>query len=226
MNDSQLNELLKSAKVPERPASYWERFPRRVLARIAECSEAKSLSSTDSSVHSRHALQVEDSRDLSWQSVGRAIEWLFSRPVLAVGLIAVCLLVGVALGFRFGRHSGPAAAQIALAQRYLGEIEALFPNQIEAIVFDDQGPRLILAEQADVPTSQPLYLSICGPRGCQKFVTFSGRQIHFNGEVFEVLLNRQGDVLLIGEQMVWSSSDRSAKAGPFRIEARPLPTVS
>jgi len=32
--------------------------------------------------------------------------------------------------------------------------EALFPNQLQAIVFDDQGARLMLADKSDVPNSR------------------------------------------------------------------------
>jgi hypothetical protein len=113
-----------------------------------------------------------------------------------------------------------------VARKCFQEIQPLFPHQLQAIVFDRQGARLVLAETADVPVSPPLYLKICGPKGCQQFVTFSGQQIRVNGEVCDVLLDSQGNVLVVGGQLVWSSSKPAGKAGSYRIEAKLLITES
>jgi hypothetical protein len=85
---------------------------------------------------------------------------------------------------------------------------------------------MVLADRPNVPASPPVYVKICGPKGCQRFVTFSGQQIRVNGDVFEVLVDRQGDVLLVGAQWVWSSSEPAVKSSRYRIEARPLPATS
>ncbi|HYL94503.1 MAG TPA: hypothetical protein VET69_01770 [Terriglobales bacterium] len=144
---------------------------------------------------------------------------------MAVGAAAACLLLGFLVGTRTARHTS-ADPQFAEARKCFNEIAPLFPNQVQTIVFDAAGAHLVLAEQADVPASPPLYVKITGPKGEQRFVTFSGQRIRVNGDSFEVLVDRQGEVLLVGKQSVWSSSDPRAKAGPYRIEARPLPTNS
>jgi hypothetical protein len=41
MNDSELNDLLKSARVPEKSADYWEKFPGQVLDQIELRPEAQ-----------------------------------------------------------------------------------------------------------------------------------------------------------------------------------------
>jgi hypothetical protein len=69
-------------------------------------------------------------------------------------------------------------------------------------------------------------LKICGPDGCQRFVTFSGQEIRVNGEACEVLVDHQGRVVLVGRDTVWSGSESTGKAGNFRIEARPLGTTT
>jgi hypothetical protein len=140
--------------------------------------------------------------------------------------VAVCVLLGFALGFWQGYHSALPEPQLAQARKCFQEIEGLFPNQVRAIVFDQQHSRLVLSEQADVPTSPPLYVKICGPHGCVSYVTFSGQQIRVNGDVFEVLVDRQGGVLLVGRDMVWSSDRAQARSGPYRIEAKPLEVAS
>src|SRR5205807_3264137 len=111
---------------------------------------------------------------------------------------------------------------LAEAAKYIREIEALFPNQLQAIVLDQKGARLLLADHSNVPASPPLYLKICGPYGCQRFVTFSGQQIRINDDLCDVLIDRQGNVLLVGRELLWSSSEPAGKARPYRIEAKPL----
>jgi hypothetical protein len=98
----------------------------------------------------------------------------------------------------------------------------MFPQQIRSIAFDQQGARLTLAETADVPVSPALYVRIIGPGGCENFVTFSGQQIRVNGDVFEVLVDRRGGILLVGEEVVWSSAMGKAEAGIYRIAAKRL----
>ena len=200
MNNSELNKILKQAQVPEQPAEYWEEFPKRALAAI-ESQERQPGTPILRPVS-------------KWPS----LRW----PVLAVGGAAVCILLGFAVGFWKGSRSFGEQAQMADLQKYFREIEGLFPNQVEAIVLDAKGAHLVLAEQANVPVSPPVYVKICGPKGCQRFITFSGQRIRVNGDLFDVLIDRQGDVLLVGAQSVWSSSQPAVRAGQYRIEARPL----
>jgi hypothetical protein len=135
----------------------------------------------------------------------------------------VCL---VSLLLQPERKSPSAANANALVEKCYRETEALFPNQVQAIVFDEAGPRVVLAEKADVPKSPPLYLKICGPRGCQEIVTFSGQQVRVNGDVCDVLTDAAGNVMLAGDHMFWSSQSVGTKAGRYRIEARTMETSS
>jgi hypothetical protein len=127
---------------------------------------------------------------------------------------------------RQGHKSAGSDLQLAEARKCYGEVETLFPNQLQALVLDATGGRLVLAPEPNVPKSVPLYVKICGARGCQRVVTFSGQRIAVNGTFFEVLVDRQGKVLLVGEQSVWSSSEPGEKLDGYRIEARPLLTKS
>src|SRR5204863_8410284 len=112
------------------------------------------------------------------------------------------------------------------AEQYYREIEALFPNQVSAIVFDQQGPRLVLSENANVPTSPALFLKICGTKGCQRFITFSGQQIRINGELCDVLLARNGAIIVSGQELFWSSESPAENKTALRIEAKPLGSTS
>jgi hypothetical protein len=207
MNDDKLNEILKSASVPERAGEYWEKFPGRVIAKL----------------HWRK--QNAEARQFARP---RASGFRFLRlPVFGAGLAVACILLGFGVGFWKGRQSiAPERAQLAEALKCYREIAGLFPNQIQSIVFDQKGAHLVLAEQPNVPASTPLYVKICGSAGCQRFVTFSGQQIQVNGDTFDVLVDRRGDVMVVGAQSVWSSSEPLQSVGGYRIEARPLPAQS
>ena len=144
----------------------------------------------------------------------------WSLTAVFLGTAAACLLVALGLGiWSNGRNrSGESLAQI---RKYYSEIESLFPNQLKAIVFDRQGAHLLLAEESNLPKSAALYVKICSRSDCRSFVTFSGQRIRFGSDTFDVLVDRQGDVLLAGEKMVWSA-DSSAGQTDYRIEAKPL----
>jgi RNA polymerase sigma factor (sigma-70 family) len=78
------------------------------------------------------------------------------------------------------------------------------------------------AHQIQEALSPPLYLKICGPRDCQRFVTFSGQQIRVNGDVCDVLSDHQGNVLVVGRQLLLSGSKASTRGGQYQIEAGAL----
>jgi hypothetical protein len=216
MTDKELNEGLKRARVPEREAGYWERFPGRVTAEI-ERREQDALARGSVKVPAR--AMTHSGTERAW---GSLLRFLGTKPAFAVGLATVCLTLGFFLGFWKGHTSLDTDQQLTEVRKYYRELEALFPNQLQAIVFDQKGTHFVLAQEANLPGSTPLYLRICGPEGCQRFVTFSGQQIRFNGEVCDVLTDREGNVLLVGHKMVWSSAQAVAKAGRYRIEAKPL----
>jgi hypothetical protein len=211
MNNSELKDCLKSAPVPQRSAEYWEEFPKRVMFEVQRRGAAVRQSGATT------------------PAVTNANPWwspLLSRAALSAGLALACMVLAFFLGVRHGRHSATSERQLAEAQKCFREIESLFPNQVQALVFDEQGMHLVLAERADVPASPPLYVKIVGPKGAYRFVTFSGQRIRVNGDSFEVLVDRQGGVLLVGQQSVWSSSEPGEQTRPYRIEARPLPANS
>jgi hypothetical protein len=208
MKDRELNEVLKRAAVPERKADYWERFPSQVTAEIERRRQDASIPAV-----------ADGSTTWTWATVFGA---LIRRPAFVLGVAVVCLAVGFVLGSWRGQRPLGQDAQLAEARKYFHELEALFPNQLQAIVFDQQGPHLVLAPEPNLPISPPLYLKSCGPKGCQRFVTFSGQQIRVNGDVCDVLVNHQGKVLVVGQETLWSDARGAVRRGPYQIEARAL----
>jgi hypothetical protein len=205
MNNSELDQLLKAASPPERAPELWDTLPKRITAR----------------------LHWQPKRDAASLVEPRRFLLLFqARVVWALGATVVGLAVALvffALPHPRRLHSG---SQLATVGKCFREIEALFPNQVRAVVFDERGARIILAEQADVPDSPPLYLKICGPNGCERVVTFSGQQIWVNGDACDVLQDADGNVLLVGDNIAWSSASVNRDMGRYHIEARPLGTSS
>lgn len=195
MNNNELDQILKSAATPERPESYWQELPKRITAKLQWQAE----------IPTRAALRS-----------GRAL-----KPLLAWGLslAAVCIGIGFLLKELSHPVSTPADNQLAGVRKCFEELEALFPNQLRGIVFDSEGPRMILADRAEVPNSAPVYLKVCGPKGCAEFITFSGQQIGWNGENFEVLADAQGGILLVGNRQVLSQGIPSPSV---RLEAKLL----
>jgi hypothetical protein len=209
MTNRELDELLKSAPVPERDSEYWDEFPSRVMRGLERSSnqESPGRAATPAGEPARAG-------------------GLWPKLAFVTGLAAVCLVIGLLVGLHQGRQSAGNDLQLAEARKCYGEVETLFPNQVQALVLNATGGHLVLAPEPNVPKSAPLYVKICGTRGCQRFVTFSGQRIAVNGIFFEVLVDRQGEVLLVGEQSVWSSSEPGEKLEGYRIEARPLLTKS
>ena len=198
MNDAELNDLLKSARVPERPDAYWERFPRRVILRLQD-REAK----------------YETSR--ARPDFSRIFQTWGIRLALTSGLV---LLTFAAFWWRKS-ESLSRDRDFVKVQKYFHEIDTLFPRQVRAIVFDRQGTRLLLAEKPNVSESQPVYLKICNGKGCQELVTFSGQRIEVNNVLCEVLITRQDEVIIVGEKLFWGSHESRAPA-QYRIEAKLL----
>lgn len=194
MNADELDALLKSAQVPEREAAYWSDFPKTVTRRLAQGR--------------RPGLSRSSPRR------GPLLAWGF-------GLATACILAGFFFGFWRGRTSTDAPEAAAL-ERLFREVDILFPNQVQAIIIDEGGPRLVLSEQPNVPVSDPLLVKICKARSCENIITFSGQQIRVNGEVFDVLADGEGHVILAGRRSVWSSAQPALGAAPWHIEARPL----
>jgi hypothetical protein len=208
MNDSQLNAILSRAKIPGRREVYWDRFPAQV---VAELDHRRQVPNPARVLEHRRA----------W-SAATVLRLLAAKPAFAFGMAAACLLFVFWLGFWQGQHASAKDRELAAARRYFEEVAALFPHQLQAIVFDQAGAHLVLAQNANLPASPPLYLKISGPKGSQRFITFSGQQIQVNGEVCDVLADGQGKVLLVGRQLLWPGSDAGRRMGPYHIEARPL----
>jgi hypothetical protein len=192
MNNSELNKLLKSAKVPEPTAEHWEDFPGQVVRSLRSQPEVDTPP-----VHSHR------------------------RPMLAWGLaLATCLVIGFVVGHWRGTSEANGLLQNA---KVVSEVIAMFPNQVQAIIQDENGLRLTLAETANVPQSQPLWIKVCDGKQCRSIVTFSGQVVQIDGQRVEALADAAGGVMLVGEHFFWSAHDQNTHQ--LRIDAQQLDHV-
>jgi hypothetical protein len=196
MNDSELEKVLKTEPAPDRTPEFWEDFPRRVSGKIHWRAQHEATPG----VAPRHRWS-----GLAWGlSVGTA-----------------CLVLGIALGNWRGAKRANALLQ---NEKLVREVLAMFPNQVRAIVQDENGLSLSLADEPNVPSSTPLWIKICDGKQCRSVVTFSGQAMQIAGQRVEVLADARGGVMLLGDHFFWSSRETVLK-DHLRIDAQPLSHV-
>ena len=137
----------------------------------------------------------------------------------AVGWVAAGLVLGLSLAL-FVLHQRPTGQQ-DYAKLYR-EISTMFPNQVRAIVADEKGVRVVLADVADVPTSSPLLVNVCTAKRCSHVITFSGQQIPVGNGEADVLTDGRGNIIVAGQRFVWNSADNRHAANGYQIEAQRL----
>jgi hypothetical protein len=198
MNDNDLEKKLKAVQVPARDEDYWESFPRLVSAKLR-------TTPTERPVIKHH--------------------WL-PRLAWGGGIAFACLMIGFALGHWHGRTQKSDPYALLQNGKMLREVLTLFPNRVRAIVQDEHGVQLVLSDQADVPTSTPIYVHICDGRQCSSLVTFSGQELEIAGQKVTVLSDAQGGVIVAGPRFAWSSDRPGGASGGLKIEARSLNSIT
>ncbi len=199
MNNSELESILKKARVPERSEEFLETFPQQV---------ARQLNRAERQSHH--------------------VEWHWF-PQLAWGLAtAICVLAAFAIGHWHGRLETKSIASNDILQnpKLIRETLGMFPNQVRAIVQDERGLNLVLSESENVPTSAPLYIHICDGKHCSSLVTFSGQEIQIAGQKLTVLSEAKGGIILMGNQFVWSSTAQTYTRSDLKIEAKNLNSIT
>lgn len=195
MNDEDLKNLLLKAKVAAPTPEQTEELVVRVRGAVRREREARVVP----------------------ERSGQLFFWRWLAGGLAV-------LVGVLLVARRG-PADPVLTEkhVADMRRYLGEIQTLFPNRLDAVVFEAGGPRIVLSDRPVPSGGEPLMIRICAGKGCREIVTFSGKRIEIDGRSFEVLSDSGGGVIVAGDQGVWTSAEADRPGGlPFRVQARHL----
>lgn len=201
MKKSELDSILKKARLPQPPEELWEEFPQRVARQL-----------------NRPVAESRPPRQ----------HWL---PRFAWAMVtAACVAMAFAVGQWRGRvEVQPVKTQTVVPSqdilanaKLVRETLAMFPNQLRAIVEDDRGLHLILSDSGKVPSSAPLYVRVCDGKNCSSLVTFSGQEIQVAGQKMTVLADTHGGIILMGNDFVWSSGQKTDSAGHLMIEAKNL----
>ncbi len=181
MNDRELDQLLRAGdSVPTRDADYWADFPGETARRIRLVGSAEDA---ESPVRPRR-------RSALWSALG------------LLGTAALALLLHRFPGEAERGHPGAfTPMQLEVARRVAAEAMALFPGQLVAVKLEETDHQVVLSDRPNLPASEPLLVRICGAGGgaCRSFITFSGRQVEFDGERFEVLAGASGNIVVVGE---------------------------
>jgi len=142
--------------------------------------------------------------------------WLFAAAT-ASAILALALIL---------KPASRPTPQFLLNEAAVGELLAMFPNRVRAILQDAQGLRLVLSDEPDVPSSTPLWVRVCRGTQCLSAVTFSGQEVPLDGQSAMVLADARGGVILVGERFAWTSQAPNRGAGGLRIQAAPLSQVA
>jgi len=197
MNKSELDFILKKARTPEPPKEFWEEFPQLVVRGLSQ-SPANSYRT-----------------ERNW------------FPQLAWGFATtICILAAFVVGHWRGRLETKTTMDVLADSKVVQQTLAMFPNQVRAIVQDEHGLNLVLAENNNVPTSTPIYIRVCDGKQCASVVTFSGQEIQIAGQKMTVLSDAQGGIILMGSDFAWSSREPPYVKSDLKIEARNLSSVA
>ncbi len=131
-----------------------------------------------------------------------------------------CMIAAFAASQGYARRHSE--SDVLASASVVQETLALFPNRVRAIVHDEHGLNLVLSDQADVPSSTPIYVRICDGEHCTSQITFSGQEIQIAGQKLTVLSDGGGGIILEGKQFVWSSTSQIHARSNLRIQAKPL----
>jgi hypothetical protein len=196
VTERELNHILVQARTPARHSAYWNEFPEIIIRRLRAGRSGQSQPA------------VKRGKRFAW----------------SMAFAAACSIVVILAAHRIGQ-SRRTSRELREARNVFREVAALFPNQLQAIVFENGQSRLVLAESPTVAASIPVMLRICVKEGCQRVITFSGQQVRVNGEACDVLVDARGNIIVAGQSFVWSNTIASRGKGNMSITAQTLGTM-
>jgi hypothetical protein len=194
MKDADLNKLLRSVPPPERSPEDQAEFPQEVV---------------------RHLSRPVYPQAASEKPVPKF-------PVWALGFATACLMVGFMLGRFPDKPAVPpqAAAQPPEYAKLFKEVASLFPDRLRGVVVRNGEMELILADQPELPASNPLLVEICQAGRCRTVITFSGQKLEVDGHFIEVLAGADDRVIVLADNRVWTSQNPKEVVDGFRINAQ------
>ena len=195
MNDETLKELLGALKVPQPDAGATRRALHRATVALANRDEVGAT-----------------------EFPGR---FAFGLRRWAAGGAALCLAIFAAMYFPSDDSEFTPAAQRVL----LSQMETLFPGQLRAVIERGDDVSIELCDRPEAVSDQPVVVTFRKPGKAIRVLSYSGRQVclQLAGEevCFEPLVTKDGDVILAGDNFVWTGSDRD-RIGDYRVRSSTL----
>jgi hypothetical protein len=193
MNNDDLDKMLGDARVPDRPADYWDAFPARVVRSLRAGGQP--------------ALP------------GRPAPWRLG--IALAGAAALGLVAGFALWHGHPARGDDYAS--LRDGRVLRELQGQFPGRLQAIIEDEGGLHPQLSHAADVPISDPVLLEFRDGGDRRVVVTFSGQLVRCGKKNVMVLSDADGQVMLVGEGFFWSRQASAGLPDAIQIRAERMP---
>ena len=107
--------------------------------------------------------------------------------------------------------------RVAAGTSVLAQIETLFPDQLDAVVERDGAVQLALAPAPRPSSDQPVLVEFRRGASIVRVHSYSGRRvcIDLSGRpaCFEALLSDAGQVIVAGDDFVWTPQDRVVARG-------------
>lgn len=81
---------------------------------------------------------------------------------------------------------------------------------------------MVLSDNANVPTSTPLWVKICQGERCTTLVTFSDQEVEVADQKLTVLADAGDGVILVSDYFAWAGESPNTGLQDLKIQARPL----
>ncbi len=173
---------------------------------------------------------ADGARELAWHRTGLAFRNGPREPApaearwgLRTFAVAMAVCVVTAAAFMLGRWSNDPAPSAEL--RLLTEMQRLFPNQLQAVIFLDGRTEILTSEEATTFSGQPVLVALRDREHEVRIVSFSGQRIttKLDGRnvVLEFLVTPEGALIVAGDSFLWRS-DRPEIVHGFQLEAHQL----
>jgi len=194
MKDADLNKLLRSVHPPERSPEEQAGFPQEVVRKLSR------------PVHQQPAAERPVAK----------------FPVWALGFATACLVLGFIMGRFPDKPVAPPLATVKTPDyaKLFKEVASLFPDRLRGVVVRNGELELVLADQPELPATNPLLVEICQNGRCRIVITFSGQKLEVDGHSIEVLTGANDRVIVLADNQVWTSQNPKEIVDGFRINAQ------
>lgn len=187
-----LDDLLREARVPEPPEEWWRRLPAKVVLRAFAAGEAPRARSPRS-------------------------------PWFRLGFTLAPAALGLALGFLLWHRADRSDPYRQLENgKEWRAVAAQYGARVRAIVRDEQGLHVVLADRADVPAATPIWVELQSGAERRAMVTMSGQEVTVGGRKLQVLADPAGKLILIGPDFFWSEEAQAGAAEHLQVRSHAL----